>query len=269
MVDEMVSDLTAGVLSPMTVHRLLSGVAQSAMDDERSRWEACFERGEDVCAGQQQTDVLYTEADGVWVHLQREERSHHEVKSGIAYRGWRCVGDDRYELVDKRVYGHASEQMPFWEGASLEWAKQYALDRVKLFVVGGDGANWIRRGAEELGNAIFSWTASTCLVPVAVATAGSSERRSRCYTLRIGIVRWCVDVCGFARRDHNGHPGQRVCRVQRDNRYGLAQPGPQCSVGGSESGNHGEQWGQDHSEPNEEAGYELDDTGSAPDGQGD
>ena len=87
MADEMVSDLTAGVLSPMTVHRLLSGVAQSAMDEEHNRWESCFERGEDVCDGQQQTDVLYTEADGVWVHLQREDRKHYEVKSGIAYRG--------------------------------------------------------------------------------------------------------------------------------------------------------------------------------------
>ena len=45
--------------------------------------------------------------------------------------------------------------MPFWEGASLEWARQYALDEVKLFVVGGDGANWIRRGAEEFGSAVF------------------------------------------------------------------------------------------------------------------
>ena len=41
MADEMVSELTAGVLSPMTVHRLLSGVGQSAMDDEHSRWESC------------------------------------------------------------------------------------------------------------------------------------------------------------------------------------------------------------------------------------
>ena len=73
MVDDMVSDLTAGLLSPMTVHRLLSGVAQSAMDDEQSRWESCFVRGEDVCAGDQQLDVLYTEADGVWVHLKNEE----------------------------------------------------------------------------------------------------------------------------------------------------------------------------------------------------
>ena len=155
MANKMVSDLTAGVLSPMTVHRLLSGVGQSAMDDEYDRWESCFERGEDVCDGQQQADVLYTEADGVWVHLQREDRKHYEVKSGIAYRGWRSVGDDRYELVDKRVYAHASEEIPFWEGAGIEWGKQYALDGVKLFVVGGDGANWIRSGTEEFGNAIF------------------------------------------------------------------------------------------------------------------
>ena len=37
----------------------------------------------------------------------------------------------------------------------IEWGKQYALDGVKLFVVGGDGANWIRSGTEEFGNAIF------------------------------------------------------------------------------------------------------------------
>ena len=155
MADEMVSALTAGVLSTSTVYRLLRDVGHRAIDDERSRWEACFERGEDVCDGQQQTDVLYTEADGVWGHLQRETRKHYEVKSGIAYRGWRNVGDDRYELVGKRVYGHASEQMPFWKGASLEWGKQYALERVKQFVVGGDGANWIHKGVEALGHAVF------------------------------------------------------------------------------------------------------------------
>ena len=88
MVDEMVSELTAGVLSPMTVHRLLSGVGQSAMDEDRNRWESCFERGEDVCEGAQQADVLYTEADGVWIHLQREERTHYELKCAIAYLGW-------------------------------------------------------------------------------------------------------------------------------------------------------------------------------------
>ena len=37
----------------------------------------------------------------------------------------------------------------------MEWSKQYALDKVKQFVVGGDGAAWIGRGTEEFGNAVF------------------------------------------------------------------------------------------------------------------
>ena len=54
-----------------------------------------FERGEDVSEGRHRTDILYTEADGVWIHLQREKRRHHEVKSAIAYRGWRRLAEDR------------------------------------------------------------------------------------------------------------------------------------------------------------------------------
>ena len=154
-VAEAVSTLTAGELSAKTAHRLLQSVGEEALDQERERWEAQFERGEDVSEGPQRADILYTEADGVWVHLQREDQKHYEVKSGIVYRGWRRVAEDRYALVGKRVYAHGNDTIPFWEAASLEWGKQYALDRVKLFVVGGDGANWIRSGAEEFGNAVF------------------------------------------------------------------------------------------------------------------
>ena len=150
-----VSSLTAGVLSKSTAHRLLKGVVQNALDEERERWESQFERGEDVSEGQHSADILYTEADGVWIHLQREKRTHHELRSAIVYRGWRLLSEDRYELVGKRVYAHGDDAVPFWEGASLEWARHYALDKVKLFVVGGDGANWISRGEDELGNSIF------------------------------------------------------------------------------------------------------------------
>ena len=69
--------------------------------------------------GTQLSDIVYTEVGRVWIHFQCEKRTHYEMKSAIAYRGWQSVGDDRYELVDKRVYFHASEQMRFWEGASL------------------------------------------------------------------------------------------------------------------------------------------------------
>ena len=152
---DTVSALTAGVLSTSTVYRLVEDVGHIALDEERERCEAQFECGEDMSEGRQRADILYTEADGVWIHLQREARKRYEIKSGIAYRGWRRIAEDRYELVDKRVYCHASEKMRFWEGASVEWAKQYALDGVKQFVVGGDGANWIRQGVDEFGCAVF------------------------------------------------------------------------------------------------------------------
>ena len=155
VVTEVVSALTAGVLSKSSVHRMVQGVGQDALDEDRERWEAQFERGEEMSEGRQRSDILYTEADGVWIHLQREARKHYEVKSGIAYRGWRRVAEERYELVGKRVYVHGDDTIPFWEGASLEWSKQYALDKVKQFVVGGDGAAWIGRGTEEFGNAVF------------------------------------------------------------------------------------------------------------------
>ena len=119
VVTEVVSALTAGVLSKSSVHRMVQGVGQDALDEDRERWEAQFERGEEMSEGRQRSDILYTEADGVWIHLQREARKHYEVKSGIAYRGWRRVAAERYELVGKRVYVHGDDTIPFWEGASV------------------------------------------------------------------------------------------------------------------------------------------------------
>jgi hypothetical protein len=145
--------LTAGVISAMTIHRLVQKVGQSALVREEEEWRACFQQGESVGRGQSAAEVLYTEADGVWVHLQREGEKHYEVKSGIAYTGWQRLKQrqERYALVGKRVYCQANPRIPFWEGASMEWAKAYDLSRLRRVVVGGDGANWIGEGA-----AVFS-----------------------------------------------------------------------------------------------------------------
>lgn len=152
---ETISKLTAGVLSVMTVHRLVQKAGHIALVEEEQSWEACFERGEDVGSGNRVVDVLYTEADGVWVHLQRETAKHHELKSAIVYENWDRIGPDRYSLVEKQVYCHSNPAIPFWEGASLEWAKEYDLSKIDLVVVGGDGANWIAEGTGLFRKALF------------------------------------------------------------------------------------------------------------------
>jgi hypothetical protein len=157
-VAETIEDLTDGVVSAKSVHNLTQQVGGKAECEEEEAWRACFERGEEVGAAippGRQVEQLYTEADGVWVHTQREERQHYEVKSAIAYAGWAAQGQDRYRLVGKRVYCHANENIPFWEGASLEWAKQYDLANVETVIVGGDGANWVEAGTGEFARSVL------------------------------------------------------------------------------------------------------------------
>jgi len=112
-------NLTAGVLSVSTIHRVLQEVSQSAIQSERREWEDCFQHGTYPATGQCRASFLYTdlytEADGVWLHLQRgknehgEKCKHYELKIGIAYDGWERLSQaqERYRLANKRVYCHS------------------------------------------------------------------------------------------------------------------------------------------------------------------
>ena len=114
-VAENASSLTACELSAKTIHRMVQNVGEEALAEERERWEAEFERGGEAPEGDEEVDVLHTEADGVWVRLRREARKSHEVKCAISCTGWNpVVGEDRCELVGKWMYGHGNESIPFW-----------------------------------------------------------------------------------------------------------------------------------------------------------
>ena len=156
-VDEALGSLTADVLSVSTIHRVLQEVSQAAIQDERREWEDCFQHGKYPAAGECRASFLYTEADGVWLHLQREKnehgekRKHYELKTGIAYDGWERLAQERYRLVNKRVYCHSDRSFPFWDGAGLAWHKHWDLGYTKLIVVNGDDANWIDTGTDAMG----------------------------------------------------------------------------------------------------------------------
>jgi hypothetical protein len=150
-----VEKLTAGVLSTPTVYRLTEKTAKRALEKEKEDWQAVFEKGA-IPLGEKKVPILFSEGDGTWIHLQQEEQEHYEIKDGIAYEGWeRLPGKaERYALANKRVYCQGSEQMPFWEGASLEWSRVWDLSYPKEIVIGGDGANWIDEGVEVFRGAL-------------------------------------------------------------------------------------------------------------------
>ena len=152
-VSREVEKYTAGVLSASTVHGLLQRVCQDAIVMDKQNWRSCFEDGSLSPPGTRRVPVLYTEADGLWIHLQQEAQKHYELKSAIAYEGWERISgkQERYRLVGKKVYCRGDDSIPFWDGVGLEWHRWWDLGYTKLIVVGGDDANWIDKGTDELG----------------------------------------------------------------------------------------------------------------------
>jgi hypothetical protein len=159
---------TAGVLSLSgpTVRRHLRRVAERVRAAEvatHATWETTGRVPGP--AGERVVTPLYVEADGVHVKTQREpaHRGGYELKCASAYEGWERVADPtpghprpHYGLVAKQVYCHlhASDTVPFWEGASLALHRTYDLSQLSLVVVGGDGANWIDTASDVFARVI-------------------------------------------------------------------------------------------------------------------
>ena len=94
---------------------------------------------------------LMIEEDGTSIALQHEEERRVEVKVGIAYEGWEVVGQDRYRLKEKMTYAGIMDGEKFWDTFSLRLAKRYDLAQIGQIIVGGDGADWVKKGTEMFG----------------------------------------------------------------------------------------------------------------------
>jgi len=152
----LLAQVTAGVLSTMTVWRIVQRVGRRMCETEAEQARAAYERGEVPPPGQRSVERLYVEADGIWVRLQREREKHMELKVGVAYEGWERLPDRRegYRLVGKRMYVHGHEACDFWEGASLAWFTRWDVRCLQEVILGGDGAGWIEKGREVLSQVI-------------------------------------------------------------------------------------------------------------------
>ena len=138
-------------ISHTSIHRLVARVTDPFIEEEEKELEEVFEDGVIPESGRRVVPYLFVEADGTSVALQREEARRAEVKVGVAYKGWQGVSKDRHRVTKKAVYSGIMNGDQFWEGFSLTLAKKYDLSQVGRVIVGGDGASWVKSGAELLG----------------------------------------------------------------------------------------------------------------------
>ena len=149
--EQILSSLVPVGISHTTIHRLVGKVVDISLDEEAREIADVFEEGVIPEGEGRVVPYLLVEGDGTNIALQREEERRTEVKVGIAYEGWQLVGKDRYALKEKTTYAGIMSGQEFWEGFSVALAQKYDLDKIGQVIVGGDGAEWVKDGAEVLG----------------------------------------------------------------------------------------------------------------------
>ncbi len=98
--------------------------------------------------------VLFVEADGLYVKRQRSRRRGKEEKILAVHQGWKPHGK-RVSLVGKRHYVHQTKE-PVWEGLERFLIEEYGYDPTRDWVViNGDGAEWITACREYFGKRVF------------------------------------------------------------------------------------------------------------------
>jgi len=136
------------VLSHEAIRRSVLQVGKEIEDEVKRR--------RDNPLGDRRVEVLFIEADGLWVSRQRSKKK--EARLAIAHEGWerRAGSSEEYGLVN-RTHCYVKETgEDFWEEGSRQlWSKYDLTDTV--VVINGDRAGWIRRGVEYFPKAIYQF----------------------------------------------------------------------------------------------------------------
>lgn len=149
--EEILRSILPTGISHTSIHRLVGRVTDPYLEGEEKELAEVFEHGVIPESEGRVVPHLFLEAEGTSIALQREQARRAEVKVGVAYEGWQGVSKDRHRVTRKTVYSGIMNGDRFWEGFSLTLAKKYDLSQVGRVIVGGDGASWVKDGAQYLG----------------------------------------------------------------------------------------------------------------------
>lgn len=144
----IISRFISGVPTHSSIHKSLGRTGRKKKEEEDAKRRALLEDGELPLKGDRKARRLLLEADGVVVSLQRENKRRREMKLAFSYEGWETCGKGRFRTVAKTVHSGFSPTDEFWWDFSLSLAERYDLSAVEEFVLGGDGASWVKGGAK-------------------------------------------------------------------------------------------------------------------------
>ena len=142
-----ISETTGQTISAMGVWNVIQALGVKVCEAEKELTQA-HKQGK--VHGEKEVPVLFEEADGVYIKLQGKDRRKNgqdkaEMKTGIAYDGWKRIGKDRYELANKVIVAGFAHAKEFHEYREAAIAEIFNLDEVSQRILNADGASWIKK----------------------------------------------------------------------------------------------------------------------------
>jgi hypothetical protein len=138
-------------ISHSSIQRMAWQVGNRIADGEEAERRRLFEKGGSLQGGTLSAPILYSESDGLWVHLQREKRKSTEIRVGIMSTGKTPIGKDRYRLENKIFFTGIGMKSETWQEQILREAHlSYDLSKTQLIITGGDGNQWVRHSFDRL-----------------------------------------------------------------------------------------------------------------------
>lgn len=154
-VSEVIGLLLPAHLSHMMIYNHFEKVAEVLDEQDQRRTKNLFEDGVIEHPGTKVCKRLFIEADGLFVHLQRENKRKAELKLGVSYESLAPVGS-RYKTVGKITAAGMFTSKDFWQRFSERLCQSYDVGEVELVHIGGDGASWIKAGRDLFKHATFT-----------------------------------------------------------------------------------------------------------------
>jgi hypothetical protein len=104
--------------------------------------------------GQRIVPLLVIEVDGAMIKQQRRKKNkdkRFELKTAVIYEGWEKGSSGRAKLINPTYFVYHGEGAAFWNALERHLSRTYDLDGCPRIIIAGDGAEWIKAGADLLG----------------------------------------------------------------------------------------------------------------------
>lgn len=136
---ELISQTTGQIISS---HGAWNVVQQIGKEISKEEEIILSEMEEETTRGETETPIIFMEADGVYLNIQknRKKANSQEMKLATVYSGW---SEDGKKLVNKKVLAGMTGANKFNTKTEALIQSVFHIDADQIRVLNGDGAAWI------------------------------------------------------------------------------------------------------------------------------